>query len=246
MESPAVGAGGSGKPEGDTVCSEAPPSPFVFVPASAGGCLGLTSCRNAATFSGLLGCPSPSLQTDRPDLGGAGGARWEPGAHCSQHTQPRAACPQLISRQSRPSGGRGQALHLANLRGHSQPEPQSSQAPMAGSPLPRPRPGVPAPPEAWHLPSRCSAQGAHPRPSQPPSHRAREVFAGLRAGPLWVWGGAASPPRPESRASAGSSAGSSNAGTGGEPGRGRGQMGGWGSFFMPTLALCALRAPPLV
>ena len=106
MESPAVGAGGPGKPEGDTVHSEAPPSPSVFVPAPAGGCLGLTSCRNAAIFLGSLWCPSPSLQTERPGLGGA---RWEPGAHRSQHTQPGAACPPLMNRQSRPPGGRGQA-----------------------------------------------------------------------------------------------------------------------------------------
>ena len=115
MESLAVGAGGPGKPEGDTVHSEAPPSPSVFVPAPAGGCLGLTSCRNAAIFLGSLWCPSPSLQTERPGLGGA---RWEPGAHRSQHTQPGAACPPLMNRQSRPPGGRGQALPLVNLRGH--------------------------------------------------------------------------------------------------------------------------------
>lgn len=63
-----------GKPEGDTVPSEAPPSPSVFVLASAGGCLALTSCHDVALFQGSLWRPSPSLQTERPGLGGAGGA----------------------------------------------------------------------------------------------------------------------------------------------------------------------------
>ena len=185
MESPAVGAGGPGKPEGDTVHSEAPPSPSVFVPAPAGGCLGLTSCRNAAIFLGSLWCPSPSLQTERPGLGGAGGVRWEPGAHHSQHTQPGAACPPLMNRQSRPPGGRGQALPLVNLRGHSQPESQSSQAPMAGSPR---GPGLGS--RLLLRPGICHRGARHKEPTQDPRNRlAAELMRCLLGSglvPPWV------------------------------------------------------------
>lgn len=66
---------------------------------------------------------------------GPGGARGSPfPAHPGW-----AACPSPICRQSRPPGSGGQALHLVNLPGHSQPEPQSSQAPTAGCP---PGPGL--------------------------------------------------------------------------------------------------------
>ena len=185
MESLAVGAGGPGKPEGDTVHSEAPPSPSVFVPAPAGGCLGLTSCRNAAIFLGSLWCPSPSLQTERPGLGGAGGVRWEPGAHHSQHTQPGAACPPLMNRQSRPPGGRGQALPLVNLRGHSQPESQSSQAPMAGSPR---GPGLGS--RLLLRPGICHRGARHKEPTQDPRNRlAAELMRCLLGSglvPPWV------------------------------------------------------------
>ena len=107
--------------------------------------------------------PSPSLQTERPGLGGA---RWEPGAHRSQHTQPGAACPPLMNRQSRPPGGRGQALPLVNLRGHSQPESQSSQAPMAGSPR---GPGLGS--RLLLRPGICHRGARHKEPTQDPRNR---------------------------------------------------------------------------